>query len=520
MNRELDEILVSELDRLYRFAYHRVRDEYKAEDTVQNIVLTAYGAYPRLRDKSRTRAWLWGIARNVIMRTFKPAAEIPADEIAIIDAAGVSYETPENEYIRRCDITRVRRAVSYLAKQYRDVCVLYYLEEKDYNTIAKELDIPLSSVKWRLNQTKSLLREELTKMEKTDYMANGYRKAIPLKLNMGGWVNKWDRAKGNYDNADKALEGLLPQNICIDIAREAKTVPEIAADLGVAADYVEEALEKLVSTQSVKKTANTYLTMFPIWDAESNDDVFGENMRVARTDAAAILDRIYSLSEEIRSVGFYGADKGIDKLILFLIGFVCYSTDHNRFETDKLPFTGDDKAWYILGTTDKDFTSDGGCGINTSGSMFGLTEFYFSQEFTRDNRCERTEEQKAIYALYLGEEVTDAYSLSRLLEQGKIAKDGCGWRITVPVISSDRGDRAELMRVLAPVFEMTNALQKTIHTRSCAAVKKHIPKHIAAQTEFFGSYCAHSVLENALFEELKSRGATITQDMATWFTVK
>ena len=200
---QLEQVLLSQLDRLYRFAQKRVRDEYKAEEIVQDIVVTAYRAYPRLKCKERTEAWLWGIARNVVMRSYKPSAEVAMDEITIIQNTGVSYETPESEYLRKCDITKVRRAVSFLAKAYREVCVLHYLEGKDYNTISEELRIPLSSVKWRLNQTKSQLREELTKME---YMEKGYRKAIPLKFNMGGWVGKWDRAKGSYDGADKALE--------------------------------------------------------------------------------------------------------------------------------------------------------------------------------------------------------------------------------------------------------------------------------------------------------------------------
>ena len=80
MTHELDRIITTEMDRLYRFAYNRLHDEFKAEDAVQDIVLTAYRAYPRLRDKSRTTPWLWGIARNVVLRAFKPSPEIPMDE--------------------------------------------------------------------------------------------------------------------------------------------------------------------------------------------------------------------------------------------------------------------------------------------------------------------------------------------------------------------------------------------------------------------------------------------------------
>lgn len=40
-------------------------------------------------------------------------------------------------------------------------CVMLRIEGFDYDTISKKLSIPLSSVKWRLNQSKSLLKEEI-----------------------------------------------------------------------------------------------------------------------------------------------------------------------------------------------------------------------------------------------------------------------------------------------------------------------------------------------------------------------
>ena len=519
MDSELDKLIASEFERLYRFAYNRTHDAYKAEDMTQDIVLSAYRAYPGLRDKNRTVPWLWGIARNIMMQSFRSSAEIPTDEITIIDIAGVSYETPETEYLRTSDIERIRRAVSCLAKNYRDVCVMFYLEDKDYSTIAIELGIPLSSVKWRLNQSKSRLREEFSKM---NYMGNGYHQAIPLKFNMGGYVGKWNPNLGNYDHADRALEGLLPQNICIAAYGNPKTVTEISSGLGVAADYVEETLKKLVDTQSVRQTGNRYQTMFPIWNEAANSDVFDGNIEFAVAESKDIVDTICSLADKIKASGFYGCDKDFGKLILFLIGYVCHNTKHNCFETDKLPFHGDDKAWYILASEGREFCSRfyNGSGISSNGSTFGLREFFFCQKYIRDNRSQRTEEQKAFYNLYLGKPVSDDYSLARLVEAGKVKKAGDAYKITVPVISEERGDAKRISASLAPVFEKTNALQAKIYKRSCETVKKYIPKHIADTAEFFGGYCSHSILETALFEELMSRDIKLTADMVTWYTVK
>jgi len=43
--KELHDVLCENLDRLYRFAYNRTRDAYKAEDLTQEIALSAMRSY-------------------------------------------------------------------------------------------------------------------------------------------------------------------------------------------------------------------------------------------------------------------------------------------------------------------------------------------------------------------------------------------------------------------------------------------------------------------------------------------
>lgn len=518
MRDELDRLIEQELDRLYRFVYRRVGDSYRAEDITQDIVLQAYRAYPRLRDRERLSAWLWGIANNMVARSHRSSPEVSADEITIIDLAGISYETPATEYLRQQDILRVRRALSYLAKTYREVCVLYYLEDKDYNTIARELNIPLSSVKWRLNQSKSQLREELEKME---YMEHGYRQAKPLLLNMGGWYGRLDREKGAYDNADKVLQNsLLAQNICQVAYKEAKTVTEIASEMGVAADYIESELERLLPTQAMRKTGNRYQTMFPIWDEEASWEIFGGNIDAAIQESKSVIDLLYSCADQIAQTGFYGCDWGIDRLILFLVGYLCTNIEYNTFETDKLPFRGKDKAWYLLGTTAKSFGDRGCVGINSAGSMFGLCEYSFVSEDLEDFRSMNTAYQKCFYEVYLGNTPPKEEPLATLLESGKVIRDGEKYRPNVPVLNAHEGDEERLNAALAPVFEKLNAMQRSIYHRSMEAVSRHIPPHIADQKAFFGGYCCHSVPELALYRELCARDIKLNSLMGVWFTLK
>ena len=520
MRDELDALIEQELDRLYRFVYRRVGDSYRAEDITQEIILQAYRAYPRLRDRDRLTSWLWGIANNMVARSYRTSPEISTDEITIVDLAGASYETPATEYLRRQDILRVRRALSYLAKTYRDVCVLYYLEDKDYNTIAEELNIPLSSVKWRLNQSKSQLREELKKME---YMEHGYRQAKPLLFNMGGWFGKYDEEKGPYDNAEKVLQNsLLAQNICQVAYRNAKTVTEIASELGVAADYVEAELERIVPTQAMRKVGNRYQTMFPILDGTAVRDIFDENMKLGMRESSEVINLLYSCADRVAAANFYGCDWGMDRLVLFLVGYLCVNADHNVFETDKLPFRGDDKAWYVLGTTEKSFggSQSQPVGINSAGSRFGLREYGFVSDTLRDVRDMNTADQKAFYTVWLGQVPAQDVHLANLVESGKVIRCEGEYRVNVPVLSEQRGDEVRLRAALSAAFSRINAMQARIYRRSVEMATRYVPDHIADQRDFFGGYFSHCVPEVALFRELCARGISMTDLMGVWYTVK
>jgi len=517
MRDELDRLIEQELDHLYRYVYRRVRDSYRAEDITQDIILQAYRAYPRLRNQERLQAWLWGIASNMVARSYRASPETSVDEITIIDLAGISYETPATEYLRRQDILRVRRALSYLARTYREVCVLYYLENKDYNTIARELNIPLSSVKWRLNQSKEQLKEELEKM---DYMEHGYRKATPLYFNMGGWVGQYDKERGAYDNADKVLMGsLLAQNICQVAYREPKTVTEIASEMGVAADYIEAELERILPTQAMRKVGNRYQTMFPIWDEATCDDVFGGNVAMAREICHEAIDLIYACADDVAKIGFYGCDWGMDRLILVLLGYLCRHIEHNEFYTDALPFVGNDKAWYILASSKRDSVPHFAVGINSAGSKIGLREFSFVGEKLRDTRSMHSKEQQQMVAIYLGETPDQDEHLASLIENGKVTRDGDAFRLCIPVIDEKKGEGMRLREALAPAIAKLNDMQNSIYRRSMETVARSIPAHIADQRKFFGEYCCHCVPELALYEELVDRGVTLNALMGAWCTL-
>lgn len=504
----LENYITENLDRIYRFSFNRLRNEYNAEDLTQDIIFTAMRNVENMKDITKLDAWFWGVARNVYLRSFKQKREIPIEESMIIDLSGTNYTTPESEYMKNIDISNIRRAISSLAKIYRDVAVLYYLEEKNYNTIADELSIPLSSVKWRLNQSKKQLKEEIEKMD-TKYMANGYRTAVDYNLKFGGASKGYN----DYGGAEKALNGLLAKNICLTAYDTPKTVTEMSNDLGVAADYIEYDIEKLVSSGAVKQINNKYQTNFPIINYDQYNEIFNNMIDIAKNKVSDMLDKIYELKTDIQKIDMTCNDKDFDKLIVMLAMTVAEHTEGNLFDVENLPFKDIDKSWYILGAPIKQLSIKLEGGLNWSEDDNYIREYHIVIKNLIDTR--NTECSKMLIQQFY-KKIFDDYDknvLAKLIEYEKVVKDGDKYRINIPIFTYN--NFIALLNVLSPVIEISNNIQQDIIEVSKKHVSKFIPKRLDCE-KFFTHYFAHNIINNVLVSEIKSRGIEIEQDMIAW----
>lgn len=71
-------------DRLFRYAFSRVRDESSAEDLLQDTLITALKSRDRFKGDSSELTWMTGILRNKIFEFYRRQAKevplLPSDE--------------------------------------------------------------------------------------------------------------------------------------------------------------------------------------------------------------------------------------------------------------------------------------------------------------------------------------------------------------------------------------------------------------------------------------------------------
>ena len=142
---------------VYGVAYSRLSDSQLAEDAAQEAFLTAYKRIAQLNDVSAFPAWLKRIAltqTDRLMRRQGPPAEAVEQQEHLASPA----PTPEAQLEALESRQRVRLAVDALPAAARDVTRDYYLHGESQREIAERLDIPLATVKKRLQYAREQLR--------------------------------------------------------------------------------------------------------------------------------------------------------------------------------------------------------------------------------------------------------------------------------------------------------------------------------------------------------------------------
>ena len=155
------ELAVRYYPMVYGTVQARTRRPEDIEELVQEVFGRAFEELGSLHEPAYFTSWLRRIAANMTVswwRRQQRGSEIVEQYALCVDE---KVRRPDEEYERDRGVVRLRRAMADLAYPYRRVLQLYYWEGCSYAEIAAVLDVPASTVKWRLLHGRSQLKERL-----------------------------------------------------------------------------------------------------------------------------------------------------------------------------------------------------------------------------------------------------------------------------------------------------------------------------------------------------------------------
>jgi RNA polymerase sigma-70 factor (ECF subfamily) len=177
------------LNRYRNSVYHTVLKMVKNRDDADDLTIEAFGkAFNKLPTYTPSYAfstWLFRIAINNCIDFIrkKRIHFCSIDEQIEINgnydyASNIRSSTrnPEDEMVRDQRIVMMKNTVTELSQKYRVMIELRYYEEKSYEEIATQLDIPLGTVKAQLHRAKELLYGMLKKPGRSAYLESTRRR--------------------------------------------------------------------------------------------------------------------------------------------------------------------------------------------------------------------------------------------------------------------------------------------------------------------------------------------------------
>ncbi|MBU3810247.1 MAG: RNA polymerase sigma factor [Candidatus Niameybacter stercoravium] len=225
------------LDKLYGFAYKRCNNSHEAQDLCSEMILNILKGARKNPAIENFYSFAWTIAH----RTYADYCEkrTKQKERFIMEAYNEEVRNLEThsieEYMEEAgdalQIKRIKKEIVFLSKIYRDVMIMYYLDEMKISEIASKLGLTETTIKQRLFSARNTIKKEVEKVESRDLSLK------PIRIE---FVGMGDPVGNNP--AEKA-ERMLSQNLVYLCKDTARSVKELSDLLNVPMPFIEEELE-------------------------------------------------------------------------------------------------------------------------------------------------------------------------------------------------------------------------------------------------------------------------------------
>jgi RNA polymerase sigma-70 factor (ECF subfamily) len=158
-------------DQVFNVLYRMVHQKDEVEDLTQEAFIKAFASLKNFNGEFAFSTWLFKIAQNNCidfirkkkLQTFSIDKPVESkDGEMMFEIPDSTYE-PDKELIERQRAHLLEEAIKALPPKYRTVIIMRHSEEKDYQEIADELNVPIGTVKAHIFRAREMLNKALRK---------------------------------------------------------------------------------------------------------------------------------------------------------------------------------------------------------------------------------------------------------------------------------------------------------------------------------------------------------------------
>ena len=155
-DRAWEQLVDATANDIFRMAVSFTRHRGEAEDLTQEVFLKLWQNLHRYLPGSSFRAWAYRVARNLFVDAYRRARE--QRKATWVDPEFLETlpggEDPHTRAVRHQRLELARAALEHLPEELSQLIMLRDFADWSYEELAAELDLPIGTVKSRLNRAR------------------------------------------------------------------------------------------------------------------------------------------------------------------------------------------------------------------------------------------------------------------------------------------------------------------------------------------------------------------------------
>lgn len=168
-NRAYQRLMEKYHDAIFNFIFRMVRDREQVEDLTQEAFIKAFASLKSFNEEYAFSTWLYKIATNNSIDYIRKRKlqMFSIDKPIESKDSDFTFELPDDSYEPDKDLiidqraAMLNEAIDQLPEKYRTVIRLRHVEERSYEEIAKQLKLPIGTVKAHIFRARELLYKQL-----------------------------------------------------------------------------------------------------------------------------------------------------------------------------------------------------------------------------------------------------------------------------------------------------------------------------------------------------------------------
>ena len=161
-------------DRLMNFVFQYLGDMELAEDIVQDTMLKLYQKKHYYKQIAKFSTWIYTIAKNLAFTELRRKKSRKITVLSQMNSNEKDYEIPSDqpeigqEIQNEFALKLIQAAIQGLPDRFKTIIILRDIEELSYEEISSILDVPLGTVKSRINRARLQLQAELQDLKQKE----------------------------------------------------------------------------------------------------------------------------------------------------------------------------------------------------------------------------------------------------------------------------------------------------------------------------------------------------------------